>query len=517
MNPFSGRPKCVARAALILAAMSILLLATACGSGGGSNGGGGGGGGNGNFSKASLNGHYTFSQRGFGVTQDLLSTDAFSEAGVFTADGNGNLTNIIDEFAQSGSFFSTRRTPISGKYTINKDGTGQLQFNFGGNQFTNFQITLTDTSHFYLIQQDQFATAAGSGEQQTTSAFNAVPTDTFIFQAREAIQDFAFASARVGSLAFNGGAISGLEDVLLAFGNVNPKVPFTGTVGAPDTSGLGQITLSDGSTFRYYVVSSNKFRFLSTSGSLELGVAEKQSGGPFSNATLAAGNSYVFGSSGDSDLAAGVHSAGVFTTDGNGSVTNGTTDLDFDGTITSNVAVQNTSNYSIDNTDGRGVLNLNLGNGTSKQDIFWMVNTSRAFLLMNSSAAVEDGTFSKQQGAPFANANLNAQGAFFMDGFDLAFKDRVGTIVPDGKGNFKWNQQANSFDPTTGIGTVSSFSTSGTNQVNANGRVTVTVNGLINGANSSMVFYLVTNNSGFVVAEDPGFDLGGAFMVQTGP
>jgi len=104
-----------------------------------------------------------------------------------------------------------------------------------------------------------------------------------------------------------------------------------------------------------------------------------------------------------------------------------------------------------------------------------------------------------------------------MDGFDLAFKDRVGTILPDGNGNFKWSQQANSFDANTGIGTPTSFPTTGTNQVGTNGRTTVTVNALINGANSNMVFYLSSNGTGFMVEEDQGFDVGGAFTKQVGP
>jgi hypothetical protein len=451
------------------------------------------------------------------LAQGGLSEDAFAEAGVFTADGNGNLTNIIDEFAQSGSFFPAKGAPISGRYFINKDGSGQLQFNFGGNQFTNFQIALTDSSHFSLIEQDVFATGSGSGEKQDTSAFNAVPTGTFIFQARTAQDNSFFGRARVGSAAITSGAITGVEDVLAAFGAVNPRVPFTGTVvDAPDATGLGEITLSDGTFFRYYVVNAGKFRFLSTSGSLELGLAEAQTGAPFSNATLTAGSSYVFGSSGDSDLQSGIHSAGVVTVEGNGAVTGGSVDLDFDGTISANITVENSSNYSVD-PDGRGVLNLDLSAGPSKQDVFWIVNPSRAFLLVNSNAGVEDGTMAKQQGAPFSNVSLNKQTAFFMDGFDLTFKDRVGTITPDGNGNFKWSQQANSFDPASETGFPSSFSTTGTNQVGSNGRVTVTVNGLLNPGNSSLVLYMVTNNTGFVVAEDPGFDLGGAFTVQTGP
>ena len=513
MNPFSGRSKCAARAAVAMIAITTLLLAAGCGSGDGNGGGGGGGGGNNGFSNATLNGHYVFSQKGVAVVQAGGATDFFSEAALFTADGNGNLTNIIDEFTQSGQFFTTFGAPLSGTYHINSDGTGLLIFNFGGGFTSNFRITFTDTTHFYLIEQDLAATGAGAGEKQDTAAFGAMPSGNFTFTGH----DLFSASARVGSVNLNAGAITGVEDILFSGGSVSSS-SFTGNVTQPaDTNGRGKISLSDGSFFIFYVVSSDKFRLLSFSGSLELGVAEKQTGGPFSTASLAAGNSYVFGSSGETSVAAGIHSAGVFTTDGNGSVTAGATDFVQDGALFADVAVQNTSDYSL-TPNGRGVLNLDLASGGTNQKIFWMVSGTRAYFLVNSSATLEDGTFSQQQGAPFANTALNAQAAMFMDGFDLAFKDRVGTMTPNGSGTLSWSQQANSFDAGVGLGTLSSFSTTGTYQVNSNGRATATVNGLLgNGTNSDMVFYLVSNNTGFMVEEDQGFDVGGAFTKQTGP
>jgi hypothetical protein len=512
MNPLSIFPKHAMRALLMLIAAGTLIVAAGCG-GSGNHGGGGGGGGNGNFSKASLNGKYAFSQKGIALVQGGGASDYFSEAGVFTADGNGNLTNIIDEFTQSGGFSTTFNAPLTGAYGIAKDGTGFLTFNFGGGVTSNFQITLLDTTHFYLIEQDFFATGAGSGEKQDAAAFNTIPSGNFIFAAH----DLWFGTSRVGSLSMNTGVITGLEDLLVSGGNVTSP-SFTGTIAAPDSNGRGQITLSDGSLFYYYVVSSGKFRFLASDGTLELGVAEAQTGAPFSLASLAAGSSYVFGGSGDTSVPVGIHSAGVFTTDGNGGVTAGATDYVQDGAIFSNVAVQNTSDYTLA-SNGRGELNLDLGNGGANHDIFWMVNASRAYFLVDSSTTLEDGTFSKQQGAPFSNASLNAQAALVMDGFDQAFKDRVGLLIPNGSGTFNWSQEATSYDASLIInpGVGSFFSTNGTNQVDSNGRVTVTVNSLINGSDSSMVFYLVSDNTGFMVQEDQGFDIGGAFTQQTGP
>jgi hypothetical protein len=96
-----------------------------------------------------------------------------------------------------------------------------------------------------------------------------------------------------------------------------------------------------------------------------------------------------------------------------------------------------------------------------------------------------------------------------MDGFDVAFKDRVGLFKPTSSG-FNWNQAANSFDTSIfpPVATLTSLPTNGTYQVSANGRVTVTVNNVT----PSLVFYLSSANTGFMVEEDA--DIGGAFSQQ---
>src|SRR5260370_5996800 len=152
-------------------------------------------------------------------------------------------------------------------------------------------------------------------------------------------------------MTMTAGGIAGSED-FLSLGSPSSKMPVTTSVAmtAPDaTNGRGKFTLTDGSSFNYYVVNSGKFYIMSNSasGSLEIGQEETQTGGPFSVATLAANPSYVFGSSGDTSISgsAGIHSAGVFTTDGNGNIDSGSNtvpgavDYVQDTTVNSNFAV----------------------------------------------------------------------------------------------------------------------------------------------------------------------------------
>ena len=283
-------------------------------------------------------------------------------------------------------------------------------------------------------------------------------------------------SSRVGQMNIAAGVISGTED-LLDIGLTSTYVAISTSVGmsTPDSSGRGSFTLSDGTSLNYYVVNAGKFDFMSNVGSLEIGSAEAQTG-TFSLATLAAGSSYVFGSSGDTGVsgAGGVHSAGVFT------------------------------------TDGRGVLNLTLSSGTIGPQIFWMVNNSRAFFLVNSSTGVEDGTYTLQTGAPFSA--LTAQAAFTMDGFDGGgFKDRTGVFFPTTAGVLNWGQVSNSFLPSNPPGIVGSLGTTAAYQVSANGRVTVVVNNVTT-STPGIVFYLSSPNTGVMVEEDS--NVGGAFAQQ---
>ena len=481
-----------------LGAIASLFLTVGCGSSGNIQSLGGG------FTKASLKGQYVISQTGIGLEQPTVGNGVapFSETIIFTADGNGGITATVDDFDQVGGPFNLPpSTTVAGNYSLASDGTGSM--NIGGANGSNYAITMIDDSHFYIIEQDVFATASGFGEKQDTTAFTAAPSGTFVFKAHN-----LDSSSRVGGVTITAGAISGTEDFLsLGLLSQNLAIATSVIMSPPDaTNGRGTFTLSDGSSFNYYVVNSSKFYIMSNSnsGSLEIGQAEAQTGAPFSLATLVAGNSYVFGSSGDTNGgAAGIHSAGVFTSDGNGNITGGAVDYVQDTTVNTNLTVSG-GTYSLA-SDGRGVTNLTLAGGTISPQIFWMVNGSRAYFLANEVSAVEDGTFTVQQGAPFST--LSNQAAFFMDGFDTAYKDRVGLFKATGAGAFNWNQAANSFDVNT-LGNPSATATNGTYQVGSNGRVAVVVNNVT----TTTVFYLSSANTGFMVQEDA--DIGGSFSQQ---
>ncbi len=455
MNPLASS-KCAGRVLMALAATTGILLIAGCGSGSPVIVKGG-------FSNASLKGTYSFTVKGYGLNTGTSATaNFFVEGGVLTADGNGNVTAATEdrvEATASTQFFTDN---VTGTYSIKKDGAGDLQFNFSGGGTEQFRITLSDTGHLYMEEDDGLGTSAGSAYLQTSTT---TPSGPFVFRTHD-----VFVSATMGTMAISAGAVSGSYMMVQNGAAVTGSIGAGGSMTAP-TGGRGTITYSvNGLTHQaeYYVVSSSKFLLLDTTTNiLSIGMAEQQSNVTFSAASLS--GSYAFGSSGETPSGFFVNTVGVFTTDG-----------------TANV--------------------------TTARDI-WMVSPSRAYFIALNGANVEDGTIDQQSGT-FSNTSLATQAAFFMDGFDgvnFLFKDRVGTLVSSGTDSLGTNYVASFFDPNALAGGANSNAFSGTYSVAGNGRTTTQLNGFTN----NIVLYLTTTSTGYMLQADTGINMSGAFTAQT--
>jgi hypothetical protein len=324
----------------------------------------------------------------------------------------------------------------------------------------------------------------------------------------------------MGTMTVSAGALSG---TYLRVQNGAPVLSIIGagsSITAP-TGGRGSLsyvvngTTTD--TAEYYVVSSSKILLLDTFPQvLSVGLGEQQSAITFSASSLS--GSYAFGSSGETvmNLAAGfINTVGVFTTDGASQVTAATFDSVLDGSPSNDQT--STGTYFI-NPDGSGAFTL----GTLKRDI-WMVSPTRAYFIALNGTNVEDGTIDQQSGT-FTNTSLSAQGAFFMDGFnwnavpfgnftDLAFEDRVGTLVPSGSNTLGTNYLASYFSPNLAVGETSPFTLSGTYSVASNGRTTATLTDN-SGDSLGVVLYLTSNSTGYVLDSDTGINMSGTFTAQ---
>jgi len=456
----------------------------------------------GNFSNASLNGQYVYQVSGFNFNVSA-NGDPYREAGVFVADGRGNITSGVDDFAEGSGGVATNS--LTGTYLLSVDGTGIITLAGAAGTTLNFAVTMVSSSRVYVIEGDGLLNASGVAEKQDSSAIGTVPSGAFAFRLHT-FNSVQVPSAKVGQMNITNGAVTGNEDVNQN-GNSSSLTLTGGSFTNPDTTGRGQVSISDSSPNKtaliYYVVDANNIRFLSSDpGILGLGRGEKQSG------TLALSGSYAFGSRGDTNNFGlnGVHSVGRFTADGNGNLTAGALDSVEDGNSSADASF--TGTYTALAANGRSSVSLNNG---AVQEVFWMVSPSRGFLLINASNKVEDGTFDLQSGSSFSNSTMNGQFGFAMDGFDLnrqAFLNRVGTLQWDGNGHLTLNEGVNS-----GSGAQAGIILSGTYSVSNNGRTTGTINNL-SLTNNDLIFYLISGNDAYVLQNDAGTEISGTVSKQ---
>ena len=490
----------------IILAFSLLLMAAAvgCGTGGGvilpPTGG--------NFSNASLKGSYVYEIHGFDA-----NFNPYRQIGVFTADGNGNITGGTDDSSVGAS-----GTQVTGTYTVAKDGTGFILVNTSLGQL-NFAITLASASEVELIEADSSLNARGTAQLQVPSAISATLSGTYVFRLHQEISapnaPNLVPAAEVGSLTISNGSATGAMDETV-FGSAATATNITATFNAPTGLGRGTGTLLDSTTnftthFVYYIVDTNKFVMLVTnSGAVGSGSAELQSG----NVGNGLSGNFAFGSRGDDSFAfAGIATVGQFSA-ASGALS-GTEDISQDGTVSSNVAISSCYGAS---ANGRVVVTDAPGGTCSSTvtQVFWMVSPSRAFFVNAGNSTVEDGTADLQSTQSFALSTFTQQYSMAMDGIDASqtvvpvgeLYSRVGALQFDGKGNLKLNEVVNASG--TGAGVNNPGILAGTYTVGASGRLV----GTLNGGGLNMVMYAVSASEAYVLQTDSGFTTSGKLALQ---
>jgi hypothetical protein len=487
--------------------LSLVAFALACGSNGGSfvpvKG---------PFSKASLSGSYTYALQGIDT-----SNNPFTEAGVFTADGNGNVTSGTDDFNQAGKFASNA---ITGTYQIIPDGSGTISFTLTNvpapNNVFQFAINLVNTSQFYLAENDTFANGSGIADKQDSPALTVTPHGSFAFRVHA--YGSVDSEGTVGQIVSTAGTVTGSADILRSA--TMTAATLSGTFQAPDSTGRGVLTYQDTVTnpsFEYYIINANTIRLLGKDANvLALGRAELQSGGPFNASSLS--GSYAFGSVGNLSVNDGglTRTVGTFTAAG-GSISAGAFDATVNGNVVANNVLQTpgAGSYTV-NANGETQLTLNPAGGVAIQEVLWLVSPSRAFLLVSDSTKVEDGTVDLQSSSSFTNSNLSGQYGLVMDGITTNnYLTRVGTFVPDGKGNLTLNELVNAFTTSAGA-SFNNPSLTGTCSVGSNGRVAATIP--VSGSpNIDLVLYMVSPNQAYILQGDTGFEVSGSVALQSSP
>jgi hypothetical protein len=247
----------------------------------------------------------------------------FAGAGVITADGAGTLSNFTADFDDAGTA-SGNATGGTGTYTIATNGRGNSTTTItvlGKPGTSNLVLHMVSSSEILFMSTDSLVTGhtVFSGElKKQTGPFTAATLDN---------NDYVIHGEGLGT---NGG-----NDTFLAQATftTNGNATLTsdenndGTLGTKQISAItltiaanGRTTLSGGTGTHppiFYLIDSSSAFLVGTDGSVTFGFIEKQTGGPFSDASLS--GQFFFGA--DAPTTGSQYQSGTATLDGAGGAT----------------------------------------------------------------------------------------------------------------------------------------------------------------------------------------------------
>jgi hypothetical protein len=346
---------------------------------------------------------------------------------------------------------------------------------------------------------------------------NRVLSGSYAFSASGQLQATNGFFSRVGSFIADGnGGLTGLEDV-----NPQPAIvtsepiSFSGSYSiGPDGRGTmqfcepasGNACAVPTSLFRVVVISPQQAQIIDfqTSSAASGEIVAQPDISVFKTGGLIGG--YTFSFSGISSGTTEESVVGEFVSDGAGKITSGELDTNIGGTPTSQVAILNTSTYTIDSR-GRGTAKLITSGGTSNFD-FYMVSASRAkFLQTDASPVLAGDSFKQQSINPWAPSSLNGNLVLQASGTNSAgaFLADVGTFATDGSGTI--TAGSGLLDQNSGGAVTSPPPYGGTYTVDLLGRGTITI------PNHTYVLYMISAGNA-VLQETTGSTVAHGILTQ---
>jgi hypothetical protein len=401
------------------------------------------------FSNASLAGQYAFSMSGSELCAGLGSF--FTRAGTFTADGNGNIMGGLEDINVCTGVATLRFT--GGKYSIGSDGRGALSL-VNSTGTTNYSFTLVSTTQGFIAQTDVDSTASGSFQRQNSAAFSnpAIAGGyVFDFNGVEVTGTVVSAASFVGRFDADGGGriSSAVFDSNIA-GTLSGQQAFpAGAFYRVDTNGdgsaFGRGTANiAGQAFAFYVVDATHVKFIGTGfPSALIGDAIAQQNIAFNTASLGGSVAFLIGGSSSSGSIA---TAGRFTADGGGKITNVVIDENNNGVISLLPNGTVTGSYTVDgNQLGGGTLTWTDTKSGTFSFIFYLISPTQAVFQETDSTIVSDGTFSAQTTTPISAAALAGDYAFGWSGVSKDAEDFVGQFTLTSSGNLTGKMDFNEF------------------------------------------------------------------------
>ncbi len=464
------------------------------------------------FSNASLTGNYVFAVSG--GTQN----NNFAVTGVFTADGNGNVTGgVRDTVNDSGG--QTLNESITGNYSVNQDGRGQVVLNGGSGQVI-YRFVLQSSSSLQspiigkLFQDGTTSNNVivdGTGRIEAQSPPSTTLTGPYAVRLDGEDSNRSIYGA-VGGLTISGSSIGGTIDENDS-GAVNTLLPISTTT-TPNGYGLsanGRGTLSyvtpnstattlfpPGShNFIVYYVSPNHLELLSTDQKFFLhGYADLQTSVSANAAAFTGGQ--VFSISGYDTNGFRVET-GRATPDGAGTLSNAIEDVNTEGAYYAGVSLTGSS-YTV-GSGGRWTASL-VGTplaGSTTSLVGWQVSPQQSVVLTTSPTIVETGTMRAQTTSLSTLTNANVAGNYAQDfsGYNSSAQssfELTGNFYANGAGGL-----GGTYDMQSDINGLSlDIPTSGTYTVDPTlGR---NASGNINGF--PVVIYTVDQNTMYVISAE---------------
>jgi len=235
-----------------------------------------------NGTTALLNGSYAFLLRGFDVAGSPMVM-----AGSVTSDGNGNITAGEFDVDNDGGI-THAPSPLTGTYTLTATN-GVFR---GAITITNFKfpnstsnivlkfVLSADGTNGSVVELDGVGYRnSGTIQLQDSSAISAAPSGSFAF-GLDSDAPLGGRTVEVGQLVFGSGSVSGVVDESKA-ADPSPRysaAPIdSGTVGSPDSSGRGTLSISVAGTtsqYAYYIVNAKQLDLIQTDPSPTLGTAQ---------------------------------------------------------------------------------------------------------------------------------------------------------------------------------------------------------------------------------------------------
>ncbi|MFZ0733253.1 MAG: hypothetical protein WAM79_13070 [Candidatus Sulfotelmatobacter sp.] len=356
------------------------------------------------FSNSNLNGSYVFSISG----TDNIAGAPYAAVGLFTANGSGGISGGAVDMNDA-AFPSSSISPVAnaaitgGSYKMGQDGRGQATLSvatpLGSSIVLDF--VLQDSSHGLVTQFDGDATGSGTLDVQTAGV---TPTGAYAFLLSGAtVSGTTYAAA--GNFTLSGNSLSGLADVNNGGIISYTDQPLSGSfaVGPSSTPSTTFSSSNLGGTFDVIAIDASHLKFIELDQTATLiGDAYSQTSTSMPAGTLAFTMLGCAPCSSSSYNPLGL--GGFMVSDGNGNITNASTeDYNDGGTVSQSPSPTFTANYTSGGT-GRFVLSnfaAFVGGST-----YVAYPSSGGLLLMeiDGTGLTMGAAYAQQSGATFASS-----------------------------------------------------------------------------------------------------------------